>query len=342
MSLPLVKPWNRFWFSPVSARPLGVFRIVFGLVCFLNYALLWPEADLWLSDAGWLRGPEAAQVAGWLRPSPLLFWQDPLMVRAVLGLAMVVSLLLAAGWHSRTVSVVFYLLALSVHHRNLLTCAGPDAVLMNFAFLMMFCPSGAAFSIDARRRSLRRGILAEPLVLPWAQRLMQLQVSLIYFSTALYKASGTSWADGSALHLVLSNGGFRRFTLGLLDGPPELVILLTQGALALEFTLPFLLWFRPTRPYLIASGVALHTAIALTVNIPIFGELMVASYLLFLSPEELQALLGFFDARRLFARQSGTKTVEIPGRLDGPSPPPTPHFPGTGVETGPVHETLSA
>jgi hypothetical protein len=33
--------------------------------------------------------------------------------------------------------------------------------------------------------------------------------------------------------------------------------------------------------------VALHIGIILTVNIPIFGELMMATYLLFLTPQEL-------------------------------------------------------
>ncbi|HEU5115214.1 MAG TPA: HTTM domain-containing protein [Isosphaeraceae bacterium] len=330
--MPLVRPWNRFWFSPVSARPLGAFRIVFGLIAFVNYALLWPQADLWLSDAGWLQGPEAGQMAGMLRLSPLIYVQDPLTVRVVLGLAMGSALLLAVGWRTRVVSVVFYLLALSIHHRNLLTCAGPDAVLMNFAFLLMFCPSGAAFSLDARRRARRRGTAAEPLILPWAQRLMQLQVSLIYLATALYKGAGASWADGTALHLVLSNTSFRRYTFGLLEGPVELINLLTYSTLLLEFALPFLLWFRATRPFVIAAGVALHVGIGLTVNIPIFGELMIASYLLFVSPQELQALLRALDPRRLRADRGRRRVSEVPGRVDGPSPLPAPHFPGVGAE----------
>ena len=27
-----IRAWNRFWFAPVSARPLGAFRVVFGLL----------------------------------------------------------------------------------------------------------------------------------------------------------------------------------------------------------------------------------------------------------------------------------------------------------------------
>lgn len=335
MRTPLLSTWNRFWFGPGSARGLGLFRIVFGLVALLNYALLWPQADLWLSEAGWLRGEEAAQMAGGLRLSPLVVVQDPLTVRIVLGAAMGASVLLALGWRTRLVSVVFYLLALSIHHRNLLTCAGPDAVLMNFAFLLMFCPSGAAYSLDARREARRRGLAAEPLVLPWARRLMQLQVSLIYLATALFKAAGSSWADGSALHLVLSNTGFRRFTLGLTQAPEEVINLLTYGALLLELALPFLLWFRASRRYAIAGGLLLHGGILLTVNIPIFGELMAASYLLFLDPDEAAGLVRAFDLRRWvpWRRERVRVRGQVAGRFDGPSGMGGPHVEPTVVSS---------
>lgn len=33
------RAWNTFWFGPISARPLGAFRIVFGLVVLANLAI---------------------------------------------------------------------------------------------------------------------------------------------------------------------------------------------------------------------------------------------------------------------------------------------------------------
>ncbi len=32
----LLRPWNRFWFAPISARPLGAFRVVFGVLADLQ------------------------------------------------------------------------------------------------------------------------------------------------------------------------------------------------------------------------------------------------------------------------------------------------------------------
>src|SRR5581483_2414204 len=112
-------------------------------------------------------------------------------------------------------------------------------------------PSGAAYSIDAWRAARKRGTRAEPLIVPWAQRLIQLQCSLIYFNTAVFKCRGSSWLDGTALHYVLSNSEVGWFRLDFLTEYPIAINLLTHGGLLIEFALAFLLWSRATRPWVI-------------------------------------------------------------------------------------------
>ena len=51
-----LRAWNRFWFSPISARPLGAFRIVLGLVLLANLAMEAFDIDYWYTDAGLLQG----------------------------------------------------------------------------------------------------------------------------------------------------------------------------------------------------------------------------------------------------------------------------------------------
>jgi hypothetical protein len=313
-----IRAWNRAWFAPVSARPLGAFRIVFGLIVLAHLALLAPESDEWLSDAGRLRGTEARELAGPLRPSFLQYVQDPAAVRLTLTAAAASAVAFTLGWHTRTAGVVLYGLLLSIQQRNLLTASGADSMLMIVMFLLMLSPSGAACSLDARRLSRRRGTPADALILPWAQRLIQVQLAFVYLATTLIKLTGTTWSDGTALHYVLGNAEFRRWTFGL-TGSPELINLLTYSALAIELALPFLIWFRATRPWICLAGLALHGGILLTVNIPLFGELMTACYLLFLTPEELNALLARLDPRRPFRRRRPPATIR--GRVDLPASP---------------------
>ncbi len=68
------RAWNRFWFAPISARPLRAFRIVFGLLMLANLAFLVFELDYWFTNTGLLQGAEAREVAGPLRVSPYIGW----------------------------------------------------------------------------------------------------------------------------------------------------------------------------------------------------------------------------------------------------------------------------
>lgn len=292
------RAWNAFWFGPISARPLGAFRIAFGLIVLANLALLVPEFDFWLTDAGPLSSSAARALATSQRPSILHWIGDPSLVRVLFAGIVVVDVLFTLGWQTRSMGVLLYVGLLSIHHRIIPGATGADSLIVFMAFYLMISPAGAAYSFDARREARRRGgAPAEPIIVPWAQRLIQIQVSLIYFLTALYKASGETWLDGTALHYVLGHGGYRRFHLGLRDAPLAINAMTHAGLLA-EFALASLLWVRAARPWVMLAGVLLHGGILLMLNVPIFGELMIATYLTFLTPGELDALLGWVNPRR--------------------------------------------
>jgi hypothetical protein len=226
---------------------------------------------------------------------------------------------LTLGWHTRVMSALFYLGMVQIHNRNIETNCGPDILLLAMTFYLMLSPCGAAYSLDTRRAARRRGTLAEPLIIPWAQRLIQLQLCLIYFITAILKAHGAHWLNGTAIHYVLNNPEVGRFSLDPLSRYPLIINVMTYGALFVEFALPFWLWFRAIRPWVILAGVGLHIGVLLTVNVPLFGEMMTACYLTFLTPQELDVFLGWLrrlDPRTWFGRQQ--QRANLPGRVDGP------------------------
>ncbi len=321
-----LRAWNAFWFGPISARPLGVFRIVFSLVILANLGFLSFEMDYWLTDVGLLQGTEACEVAGPMRLSPLNWVQDPTSMRIFFAATAVVATLLTIGWRTRVMSVLLFLMMLAIHHHNVVTASGADSLVMILTFYVMLCPCGAAFSLDARRAARRRGTLAEPLILPWAQRLIQFQIALIYLDTAMLKCNGSSWINGTALHYVLNNSEVGWLRLDPLTQYPVAINVLTYGALLFEFALAFLLWFRATRHWAILAGLALHGGIHLTVNIPIFGEMMVACYICFMQPDEVDAVLRRINPANWFRRpRRSSVAVIFPGRVDGPSPRPGPH-----------------
>lgn len=320
--------WNTFWFTKTSAKPLATFRIIFGIVAIANLALLLPDLDFWLSGDGLLQGTEAQEYAGPFRPSILQWYQSPTIVHAIVAFTALAFVGLMVGWHTRVMSVLSYLGMLSIHQRNVASTSGADVLLMVISFYMLLCPSGVAYSLDARRRDRKRATLAEPLIEPWGFRLIQIQLCGIYLITAILKCNGATWLNGTALHFVLNNPEIGRFSLYPLQEYPLAINILTYLGLATEFLLAFALWFRPTRRWAILAGIALHVGVIFTVNIPIFGELMTACYILFLAPDELQAILRAINPRTYLKAKTN---LIIPGRVDLGS---RPHGPHSGVRQG--------
>src|SRR4051812_29213927 len=152
-----VRAWNAFWFGPISARPLGAFRIAFGLLVLANLAVAAVDLDYWYTGAGLLQGAEAREVAGPLRPSVLQWGPDPVSVRIWFAATALAAVGLTVGWHTRVMGILVYLAMLQIHHRNIVTNSGADALLLILAFYVMLSPSGAAYSLDARRAARRRG-----------------------------------------------------------------------------------------------------------------------------------------------------------------------------------------
>lgn len=307
-----IRAWNAFFFRPTSARPLGAIRILFGLTALANLASAAVDLDYWYTEAGLLRGDEARVIAGTLQHSPLLWFQDPTSVRIAFGLTATAALGLTVGFRTKLMSILFYIGMLSIHNRNLVTSSGADVLLLTFAFNLMLSPCGAAYSVDSWLESRRRGTPAEPLILPWALRLIQIQIGLVYTLAAFLKAGGNLWVNGTALHYVLNNTEVRRLDVSFLTHYPVLINLMTYSALVIEFSLAFLIWFRAARPFVLWVGLMFHAGILITINIPIFGELMWIGYLAFLTPPEFDALLRAVDVRRWFARARAPAVEESP------------------------------
>jgi hypothetical protein len=297
-----IRSWNRFLFAPISARPLGAFRIAFGLLLLVYLGLMTVEFDLWYTGLGLLHGTEAREAAGPLRFSPLQYTDNPAIAYAVFFATAAAALGVTLGWRTRVMSVLLYLGMLTLYHRNVSANGGPDAVPMLLSFYMMFCPSGAAYSLDAKRAAKKRGTVAEPLIIPWGVRLLQMQICLIYFQSCVIKCRGEVWLNGTTVHYVLFNREFGMFNLEWLAQYPVLINMMTHGALLFEFMLAFWLWFRPTRRWAIVAGILLHAGIRPVINVPGFGETMIATYITFLAPDELDALLSRLDPRRALAR----------------------------------------
>ncbi len=172
--------------------------------------------------------------------------------------------------------------AKSFHHH------GGDTFLRVAGFFLMFAPAGAAISVDRLLR-MRRGkesAEAQPRA-PWAQRMIQLELALVYFATFCWKAKGVMWVQGTALYYVYHLDEIRRFYVPRWLMQPMVLKLGSWFALALEFSLGILIWFKEIRYYLLALGVLFHLSIEYSLNLPLFQWDILSAYVLFVDPRDL-------------------------------------------------------
>jgi predicted DCC family thiol-disulfide oxidoreductase YuxK len=295
----LRRDWNEFWFAPVSSIPLGLFRIAFGVVVLLYGLLLFPDRDTWFSNRGVLT--QVASDAYNAEHNPgllinLLHGVDhPLLLLLFFVGFLAAALCLMLGWWTRLAAFLVFLGLNSLHNRNHVILSGADIVMIVLSFYLLFAPAGAACSLDRLGRFMRGEEDEEPpCIVPWAQRLMQIQIALLYLCSFLNKVPGSRWVDGTALYWALQIPEMRRFPVPLFDAQHMwLVNLATYGALATELALATLIWVPRLRLYVLAAGVLLHIGIEYSMNVPLFSFLMVASYLIFLRESDVQRFLAW-------------------------------------------------
>ena len=127
---------------------------------------------------------------------------------------------------------------------------------------------------------------------PWALRLAQIQLSVIYISTVWEKAAGAGWRDGTAVSYAVRIGEVSRLPVpSFVTDSPLLTELATYGTLAAELAIGVLVWNRAARPWVLALGVLLHLSIELTLAVGFFSLTIVTLYLAFLPPERAEQVL---------------------------------------------------
>ncbi|HEU4404737.1 MAG TPA: HTTM domain-containing protein [Polyangiaceae bacterium] len=208
---------------------------------------------------------------------------------------------LAGAWLSLTLVAAYYHLGVrlgmhdefSHHHTRLLATA---------TCLVALAPSGRSLSADRyleNVRAAREGRAPSPERGPlWAQRLVALQVSVLYLFTAIDKTQ-PAFLNGTRLeqiYLHLYAGSDYPAWAGF----HELAVAAAIATVALEYALAFGLWVPRWRRVLAPLGVAFHLVLYYCVPLRTFTASMCLLYLAFVDPDRVHAfidtLLGRGDA----------------------------------------------
>ena len=295
--------------GPESATALGIFRLVFvGLLTAILLAHVGVFAE-YFSDASPING-EWARQAFPTRWSLFFHVRSPGGVMALFWVAVVFHVAWAAGAATPLSAAVSILCWVSMFGRNPMLFAYPDQFMLMMALLLALSPSGRAVSVDAWLR--RRFAGAEDRTVPvWCRRLLQLQVAVLYTGTGLLKSGPTWIKDGSAIYFTLVNPYNRHFDVGAQLAAIQPWILRPATYLVLVWEVGFLgfvvvHWIRESsgskripdlRWLFLGFGVLMHLGIQAMLYVVQFSALMLASYVVFLGPQEAERVLAWFRAR---------------------------------------------
>lgn len=288
----LKSAWQRFWFLEQSTLPLDLFRICLGLCVLQSAYFLFPELLTWFGEDGW--APAASIREFYPNILPLLPPGDGAIV-TVFWILVAAAACLTAGLFTRGSAIVVWLCLMALHYFNPFCVNSGDALLRICAFFLIFSPAGNVLSIDrlliVRRTGSGGAIYDGPPRSPWAQRLIQVQVALIYWQAFWGKIEGPHWLDGTAVYYVTHLTELQRFFLPMLFENMLVCKVLTWGTLVLEFCLWSLIWFKRCRYVVLIFGVLLHAGIDVAMNLPVFEVIMISTYLLFIEPADLERWL---------------------------------------------------
>ena len=303
--------WDRFFYSRTDATTLCVFRILFGFFLFLNGISLVEDFHEWygVGDNSLIPIHEAVNfysnfrinIYNWLSPTETSAW-------FVLITYIITSVFVMIGFKTRISTIICFILMVSMQNRNYSILNSGDTLMRCMLFLMMFAPTHVKYSVDNLLRRQQDGVGYNPDVSILTIRLMQLQFSLVYLATTLFKLKGYDWVDGTAVYYTSRLVNFQRIVLPIVFDFPSLVKFATWSALFIEFAMGTLVWVKELRIWVLLAGLLLHLGIEVSMSIGFFEWVMIAAYILFLEPREVSFLKNKLPAyngvNKMFLKRS--------------------------------------
>jgi len=265
----------RWLFEPVDNTALILFRVLFGLLCFLESA--------------------GAIATGWVRENlveptvqfPLIGfeWARPLPgwgMYAYFALMAACALLVMLGRWFRPALAAFTLLWTGTYLMQTVSYNNHYYLLILLCLLLLPTPADAWLSLDARRDPTRRGVTCPR----WCLAMFQAQIAIVYSFAALAKLDA-DWLAGRPLRIWL-NAKTDYFLIGPLYDEAWLRWAMVYGGILFDaLVVPLLLW-RRTRLLAVALAVVFHLFNSFTFRIGIFPYLGIGFCLFFFPGEALR------------------------------------------------------
>ena len=304
---PVLQTWSNIWFQKSLTWPLEITRMGIGLAMLIHYGVATFFLHFNWGETGWLplelarQSPEDNTVQSvffYLTAS----WQ--LSLFHAVFLFCIAALMV--GWRTSWVKWVVWIGHISFAYRNDYLVYGADGILSSLLFIMCLAPIGSAMSLDRARQVRRAKLSGLTAAVPHVKtvrafcciRLMQIQMAILFFFSAVFKIKEADWWSGHAVWKVFaSDDYYSPLMLSLFASQYWMVPVATYGAVLLEVAFPFLIWQRATRPWLLIGAVCLHLLFFFFLGLVYFSFIMIMGHMSFSRPEWLKDLGAFWKRK---------------------------------------------
>lgn len=263
---------NKFLFKHIDNSSLIIFRIIFGLLCFLESfgAVL----------TGWIRRtliePEFTfSFIGfeWLQPLPGNWMYAYYIVMSIFGL------LIMVGYKYRLSMFMFAVMWTATYLMQKSSYNNHYYLLFLLSFLMVLLPANRYASVDVKQNpSLKK--ISMP---SWCKWIFVIQLFILYTYGSLAKLY-PDWLDSSVIALLMSGKADYPIIGDLLQNP-TLHYMIAYGGIFFDGLIIPLLLFKPTRRYAFFASIFFHLFNSIVFQIGIFPYLSLAFSLFFFDPK---------------------------------------------------------
>ncbi len=257
-----------------EAAPLAVFRILFGLMMVISMVRFWMN--------GWIEklyihpdfhfkfyGFEWVQSLGVY--TYVLFF--------ICGLS---ALFVAVGFKYRWSVSIFFLSFTYIELIDKTTYLNHYYFISVLAFLLIFLPAGAYFSVDAVRAYKKQGdpSMSGDLIPKWTIDSLKVLLSVVYIYAGLAKLNSDWLIEALPLKIWLPSK-FDTPLIGSMFGQPWIHYLFSWFGAAYDLCIPFLLLYKRTRIFAFVLVVVFHVLTRVLFPIGMFPYIMIVSALIF-------------------------------------------------------------
>lgn len=268
---------NQFLFKHIDNSALIVFRIIFGLLCFLE--------SVGAVLTGWVKrtliDPEFTfTVIGfeWLQPLPGNWMYAYYLIMGVFGL------LIMIGYKYRFSTIMFAILWTATYLMQKSSYNNHYYLLVLLSWIMATLPANTYLSVDVKHNpDLEQNSMPQ-----WCRFILILQMFIVYTYGAIAKIY-PDWLDTTFMEIIMKSKQ-HYFLIGDLLQEKSIHYFLAYGGILFDgLVIPLLLW-KPTRKLAFLASIFFHLFNSIVFQVGVFPYLSLGFTVFFFEAKTIQKI----------------------------------------------------